>query len=798
MSGFNQRVSGLAPVEDELIERSVPHIPGIEEAMQDAQEILQGEMLHVRSPSRLSRHRTAASSNERTPLLATDDEHDTPDIESNHTNTDQRASAPYTSNILNDSFSVLRSFARRDSVLSRSSRGTQSRYMMGGQSTLGVSAPFEEVSDVRQAVVEHMLDEDDIQEIEAHRLAIERKKQQLQAEYEQKMMLYYAEQQQKAAQLQQRILHHNQSRSAAQDDENDEQDEEFVIDAEATHHDFAQLPSLSNVNVPTSIISSQAPAQGGLHNVSEERSSEMGSSGGRPRLETQQQQQRQQQPGSDQQTAVSGLRKRSPISHSSMRQVRKRTDSTVDPNVQQVYRPLFMTDGRGTSMLDISTEQAIASALADGSILSMKSGGGVRQTVPMIPGMEPPVNEAEELRRGIQSFICELLYTLYISGLPSYAIEYFLTVACMRFDETAHFVATPVSLWLSFSGDGAEYSCRFMRILPSSRSMSKIHDVNDLALDVVQGNIGVQEGYVELRKLRNRQAIYPRWAHILALIVTIAVQPPLTGKGSIREVPATLALALAAGVVEMLRPHLRIVDRGFEFLIGLIAGAGASIAMSFFGPIYPDTVLASVLVWALPGAMLCTAVAEMSAYYYLSGTIRLMVGMVSATNLAFGVVVGFQLQLLLPQAPIPVHESAPLLWRILPAFVGGLGFAVLLDSKPKMIPWIGVAGCLTYLFTTEISVLLGQFYGPFFGTLATGIASNIYGRITSKPSLEILLPSLFFISPGALSMKAMMGVMDGTDHSTGAAIFSNLFSVLLSMGIGIIISNVLVVPHKAL
>ena len=212
----------------------------------------------------------------------------------------------------------------------------------------------------------------------------------------------------------------------------------------------------------------------------------------------------------------------------------------------------------------------------------------------------------------------------------------------------------------------------------------------------------------------------------------------------------------------------------------------------------PLAVLSGIIV-LIPGLSITMALKDLAARQLVSGTTQLMDSLMCLCKLYFGSVLGSSLVgLILAKNALVTATVVPdwSPWLAVPLL--SLSLIVVFKNRLRDIPWGILAAIVAYVGSLFGAAYLGDSIGPFVGALALGIYSNVFSRVTSAPSLIVLLHGMFLLVPGS---KAYIGLNQMAD----SGVFNNLpgvgaqaFMIFMSIMAGLIFANVVVPSRKPL
>lgn len=249
--------------------------------------------------------------------------------------------------------------------------------------------------------------------------------------------------------------------------------------------------------------------------------------------------------------------------------------------------------------------------------------------------------------------------------------------------------------------------------------LDQVDDLFRLVEEAQTGGLDALEGLRRLRALRERPPPYPSWAQILGYAL-LAFGIALILRGSWLDTGIAAALGLLVGVLEV---AVRRFTPSYAVFLPVVAAFGVALSVFLLADAVPEvsvtTPLIAPLVIFLPGALLTTAVIELSTGQMVSGAARLAAGMMQLVLLALGIlgaaqVAGVPGVSVAQLAVAPVPEWAPWLGVLL----FGLGVVVHDCAHPRSARWILLVLGVAYAGQIVGDLLLGGVLSAFVGALA--------------------------------------------------------------------------------
>ena len=198
--------------------------------------------------------------------------------------------------------------------------------------------------------------------------------------------------------------------------------------------------------------------------------------------------------------------------------------------------------------------------------------------------------------------------------------------------------------------------------------------------------------------------------------------------------------------------------------------------------------LVAPLVIFLPGALLTTAVIELSTGQMVSGAGRLASGLLQLVMLALGIVAGANLvgipaRSIRPPAAGPLGDFAP--WVGVALF--GAGVLVYYCARASTIGWIILVLYVAYGAQIIGGLVLGPILSAFFGALVMSpVASYVALRPSGPPMQVSFLPAFWLLVPGALGLVGVTQLL-GANRADSVASLVSMGTTMIGISFGVLI-----------
>lgn len=393
-------------------------------------------------------------------------------------------------------------------------------------------------------------------------------------------------------------------------------------------------------------------------------------------------------------------------------------------------------------------------------------------------------------------FMLRLSRALLGWGLPAQRIEESLErlAAALGFDVDV--LSTPTGLVVSLS-DGTITRTRVVRMQPGGSDLERLSALHDLVGRVERKELTPHDADRRLQAILARAPSYDGIPRLIGFALVSSMSALLLGGGGL-DVPFAALLGLLVGMLELLGTKIRAVDRLLPALASTAVSLGASALAAVDLDVRPSVLLLAAIVVLLPGLTVTTAIIELATAHLVSGTSRLMGGVVTFLQIGFGVALGQKLGELLPQAEHVRAAPEMGLWlEILAPVVFAMGLLPLLKvRKDDALVLLGAIAVAT-LGARLGGWLLGAELGAFVGALLVASAAHAHGRLRDRPTALVLVPGTLFLVPGSVGFLSVQSMLSNEVEAATATAFRMLL-VATAIAAGTLVATAAVPPRRPL
>ena len=344
-------------------------------------------------------------------------------------------------------------------------------------------------------------------------------------------------------------------------------------------------------------------------------------------------------------------------------------------------------------------------------------------------------------------------------------------------------VVFPTALLVSARGDG---ELRTGAVSSGERKLL-LAQVDHLQHTVDAARTGVLDPASTLERVRQMRDLPPPYSAVQRVLGYVLLSGGLSVLLGASWIGIALSAALGAGVGTLLLVGERVPRRyGALLTVAIAFGVALTIFLMLRGPFGPGIIPALIapLVVLLPGALLTTAVIELSTGQMISGAGRLAAGGMQLVLLAAGIVAagalvgvpGFDFA----EQPEALGVVAP--WIAVAVF--GVGIVVHQCAPRRALPWILLVLYVAYGAQVLGDILLGGVLSALVGAFVVTPVTALVARQPGGPAaLVSFMPAFWLLVPGALGLVGVASVLTGDVNGVNTLVTTVSTMVAIALGV---------------
>jgi uncharacterized membrane protein YjjP (DUF1212 family) len=400
---------------------------------------------------------------------------------------------------------------------------------------------------------------------------------------------------------------------------------------------------------------------------------------------------------------------------------------------------------------------------------------------------------ATETQASDTSELLEFLYRLgqaYLATGEQTALAelYLRRIASANGMRQSRIVAFSTALFISIH-DGCTEHVTLAGAPAQVLRLDQIADVYTLGDAAQSGEVAVRQGLERLNAILRQEPRFGPGAvclghSILSVGLALVLMPTLS------NIVVAAILGAIVGAVKTLNRGRPVLAAPLSVVSAALVSVLVFLAVRQGLPVDPQYALVPPLVTFLPGEMLTFGMVELAYGDMVSGSSRLITGIVELVLLAFGlmagaILVGYRPENLVDAAQEPVAAS----WSLTAPWIGVVVFSIgvcLTFSAPRnSYGWMLLVLILAFAAQQVAAGFLGKETSGFFGSfVATPIGYLIQKRFRGPPSMVTFLPSFWLLVPGAMGLMTVKQLLSDPSRFDGLI---SVALVLASIALGTLV-----------
>jgi uncharacterized membrane protein YjjP (DUF1212 family)/uncharacterized membrane protein YjjB (DUF3815 family) len=350
----------------------------------------------------------------------------------------------------------------------------------------------------------------------------------------------------------------------------------------------------------------------------------------------------------------------------------------------------------------------------------------------------------------------------------------------------ARVVAFPTAVFISLHDSTGE-RVTLAQCETNLLRLDQMADFYALGALAQKGRLDLRAGLERLAAIRRQKPRFGKvgfvFGHaILTVGLALVLMPTIT------NIMAATVLGLIVGFLKLTSRGTTVTSVPLPVTSAATVSALVFLAIRHGLAVDPVHAIVPPLVTFLPGAMLTLGMVELAYGDMVSGSSRLIAGLVQLVLLAFGLGIGAGLIGYSPEDLL--HSAAHYAKSPFAAWVGvlvfGLGVYLHFSAPRNSLQWLIIVLLLAFGAQRLATIFIGSNISGFFGTLvATPLAYLIQLRFKGPPAAVTFLPSFWLLVPGALGLLSVTQMM--SDRSAGLEGIVTVLFVIASVALGTLV-----------
>lgn len=396
-------------------------------------------------------------------------------------------------------------------------------------------------------------------------------------------------------------------------------------------------------------------------------------------------------------------------------------------------------------------------------------------------------------------FVVKLGRALHECGTSSQRTERHLSNVTRLLGLHGSFLLSPTTFTCAFwEDDELDQVIHIERFEPAELNLGRLWEIDRLVESIADGRTRFDDGAVELERLATAPWNYSPWANAFSWMLTGGMFSLLLSAN-----PQDAIAAALLSLVLFLINHIGSRDARWSpvlpilapFVSGVLASAIAALCVRIN---VPFVILSSIIIY-IPGLSLTVALTEISARHLISGSSRLVDSIMLLLKLFFGAVAGIAV------AKFAFHGTGSgelyLLalpdWKTWPAVAGlSLGLGIAMNIPQRKLMWGVLSAIIAFAAASTGEKWFGMYAGMFIGTLAVGLYSNLFTRLTRGPGSILMTQGIVLLVPGSRIYMILNHWVSGEDILPVVSGGNQALMAFIALIAGLLFSNALLPTQK--
>jgi len=392
-----------------------------------------------------------------------------------------------------------------------------------------------------------------------------------------------------------------------------------------------------------------------------------------------------------------------------------------------------------------------------------------------------------EKKRAAIAFTLKLTWALHRYGFPAHRLEDVMGMMANRLQIPAQFFSVPTAVIAAF-GDGVDQHTYLVRVEPGDVDLDKQTRLNDVAEAVGRGALTPDTGEEKVDEIVAAKPLYGPVLTTVCFGLASGIGARVFG-GGWREAAISLVTGTLVGVQALVLSRSRRAVRLFEAVAALTASVMAALGVLLLGNVSTSIAVLGSLIVILPGFTVTVAMNELAARHLMSGTARMMGAFMVFLIMGLGVALGGHIATILPGKALAGPILLPDWTEYVAMVIGILAFSVIFRAPKRQILWVTLIGASSYTIARELVTIGGYDLSAGFAAFFLGIASNLYSRLSRKPSSIPLVPSLMMLVPGSIGFRSFFSLLEH-NITSGIETAFRMGMVAIALVTGLLMANV--------
>lgn len=377
------------------------------------------------------------------------------------------------------------------------------------------------------------------------------------------------------------------------------------------------------------------------------------------------------------------------------------------------------------------------------------------------------------------------------SGGPTSRLEESISQVGNKFGHETEAFATPTGVFFTCQKDNQDPVTALARIRESGINLGELCTLERTLDDVLEDRMSLADASSFIHSGQTQITPYPRWhfafaAFVAGFVVSFAAYQSMPAAWTSAFI-TLITWAITGPVFRHFFPSAI-----FRDFLGAFVALGLASTANYFHAISIEAYSIGGLVLLVPGLLLTTAIAELAEQNLVSGTAKLMQGLLILMALGLAYVLLHEISRALQLEDVLAgSKQKPRIFAIsfLAVLTSVYCYGVIFRVPPSQLLWSSLTGVCAWLVLQAIQATPLMVAAPYFASVAVGLLSLGLGRFFRVPSQTYSVPGIMAMLPGMLALSSFRYFALGLEK-VGMALGFQVAVTAVSIVLGLLTARV--------
>lgn len=365
-----------------------------------------------------------------------------------------------------------------------------------------------------------------------------------------------------------------------------------------------------------------------------------------------------------------------------------------------------------------------------------------------------------------QNYLLNVCRALMMYGAPTHRLEGYMHATAEVLGLHLQSFYMPGCMIISFNDTVWRSTEVHIVRCTQALNLSKLYDAHAVYKDIIHNKLAVEEATARLDEIMARSDKFSRWFRVFMYGLASACIGPVSFGARPIDLPIIFLLGSMLGFMELIVAHkselyAHIFEISSAILTSFLARAFGSIHSGPGRGFCFSAISQASLVLILPGFTITNSALELQSKNIVSGSVRMVYGIIYTLFLAFGITIGTTIYGAIDSTATSATEcdtAWPFWWQVIFVAPFTLCYIIINQGKWSKTPAMLVISLIGWL-ANYFSLQRFSANAPIaqaLGALTVGILANLWSRLGHGLAVALLHPAIFIQVPGSLAASGSL------------------------------------------